>query len=76
VAYISLTGSLFFVLGGFRGAPRRNGSLRYLFEEYEFDTDRRELHRGADVVSITPQVFDLLDYLICNRDRVVSKGPY
>jgi adenylate cyclase len=47
--------------------------LRYLFEEYEFDTDRRELHRGADVVSITPQVFDLLDYLICNRDRVVSK---
>jgi DNA-binding winged helix-turn-helix (wHTH) protein len=47
--------------------------LRYLFEEYEFDTDRRELHRGADVVSITPQVFDLLDYLIRNRDRVVSK---
>jgi DNA-binding winged helix-turn-helix (wHTH) protein len=47
--------------------------LRYLFEQYEFDTDRRELHRGADVVSITPQVFDLLDYLIRNRDRVVSK---
>src|SRR5437660_12045320 len=50
-----------------------NGSLRYLFEEYAFDTDRRELHRGADVVSIAPQVFDLLDYLIRNRERVVSK---
>ena len=37
------------------------------------DTDRRELHRGADAVSITPQVFDLLDYLIRNRERVVSK---
>jgi hypothetical protein len=37
--------------------------LRFLFEEYAFDTDRRELHRGEDVVSITPQVFDLLDYL-------------
>ena len=53
--------------------PRRNGSLRYLFEEYAFDTDRRELHRGADVVSIAPQVFDLLEYLIRNRERVVSK---
>jgi TolB-like protein len=49
------------------------GSLRYFFEEYAFDTDLRELHRGADVVSITPQVFDLLDYLIRNRERVVSK---
>jgi TolB-like protein len=47
--------------------------LRYLFEEYAFDTDRRELHRGADVVSVAPQVFDLLDYLIRNREHVVSK---
>jgi len=47
--------------------------LRYLFEEYAFDTDRRELHRGTDVVSVAPQVFDLLDYLIRNRERVVSK---
>lgn len=48
--------------------------MRYLFENYVFDTDRRELHRGADVVSVTPQVFDLLDYLIRSRERVVSKG--
>ena len=47
--------------------------MRYLFEAFAFDTDRRELHRGADVVSIAPQVFDLLDYLIRNRERVVSK---
>ena len=47
--------------------------LRYLFEEYAFDTDLRELHRGADMISIAPQVFDLLDYLIRNRARVVSK---
>jgi TolB-like protein/Tfp pilus assembly protein PilF len=56
-----------------RRLPRGNGSLRYLFEDYAFDTDRRELHRGADVVSIAPQVFDLLNYLIRNRERVVSK---
>ena len=47
--------------------------MRYLFEEYAFDTDRRELCRGVDVVSIAPQVFDLLEYLIRNREWVVSK---
>jgi DNA-binding winged helix-turn-helix (wHTH) protein len=47
--------------------------LRYLFEDYAFDTDRRELYRGSDVVSNAPQVFDLLEYLIRNRERVVSK---
>ena len=47
--------------------------MRYLFETYAFDTGRRELHRGADLVAITPQVFDLLDYLIRNREHVVSK---
>ena len=47
--------------------------MRYLFEDYALNTDRRELHRGADIVSLAPQVFDLLDYLIRNRERVVSK---
>ena len=56
-----------------RRPPKGIGSLRYLFQEYAFDTDRRELHRGADVVPVTPQVFDLIDYLIRNRERVVSK---
>lgn len=47
--------------------------MRYLFGEYAFDVDRREVHRGVDVVSVAPQVFDLIDYLIRNRERVVSK---
>jgi TolB-like protein/TolA-binding protein len=47
--------------------------LRYLFEDYALDTDRRELRRGADVISVAPQVFDLLVFLIRNRDRFVSK---
>ena len=47
--------------------------MRYLFEEYAFDTDRCELFRGADVVCLAPQVFDLLHHLIRNRARVVSK---
>src|SRR5262245_54442470 len=48
-------------------------SVRYLFEDYAFDAERRELRRGHDLVSLTPQVFDLLGYLIRNRHRVVSK---
>ena len=47
--------------------------MRYLFENFAFDTDRRELRRGAELVAIPPQVFDLLDYLIRNREHVVSK---
>ncbi|QOG20250.1 MULTISPECIES: winged helix-turn-helix domain-containing protein [Bradyrhizobium] len=47
--------------------------MRYLFEDCTFDTGRRELRRGTELVSVTPQLFDLLEFLICNRDRVVSK---
>ena len=47
--------------------------MRFLFEDFVFDTERRELHQGSDVVSIAPQVFDLLECLIRNRERVVSK---
>jgi len=47
--------------------------LRYLFKDYAFDTERRELRRGSGLVGLEPQVFDLIQYLIRNRDRVVSK---
>jgi TolB-like protein/Flp pilus assembly protein TadD len=48
-------------------------NLTYLFEDYSLDTERRELWRGSNLISLEPQVFDLLDYLIRNRERVVSK---
>jgi DNA-binding winged helix-turn-helix (wHTH) protein len=47
--------------------------VRYLFEDYALDADRRELLRGPAAISVEPQVFDLLIYLVENRDRVVSK---
>ena len=47
--------------------------MLYLFENYALDTDRRELRCGSAPVSVEPQVFDLLAYLIGNRERVVSK---
>ena len=48
--------------------------MRYLFEDFVLDVDKRELHRGSDAISIAPQAFDLLVYLIRNRERVASKG--
>jgi class 3 adenylate cyclase/tetratricopeptide (TPR) repeat protein len=45
----------------------------YAFKEYLLDADRRELRRGAALIAAEPQTFDLLLYLIQNRERVVSK---
>jgi adenylate cyclase len=45
----------------------------YLFEEYVLDGERRELRRGPTLIALQPQVFDLLEHLIRNRERVVSK---
>ncbi|WP_166296914.1 winged helix-turn-helix domain-containing tetratricopeptide repeat protein [Bradyrhizobium sp. 2S1] len=47
--------------------------MRYFFEGHVLDTGTRELHRAGELVSITPQVFDLLEFLIRNRERVVRK---
>lgn len=47
--------------------------MLYLFEDYCLDTDRRELRHGSTAIELEPQVFDLLAYLIRNRERVVSK---
>jgi TolB-like protein len=45
----------------------------FLFGDHTLDTDRRELRCGSEPIAIEPQVFDLLVYLVQNRDRVVSK---
>ena len=47
--------------------------MRYQFEDFVLDADRRELHRGSETVAIAPQAFDLLVFLIRNRERVASK---
>ena len=47
--------------------------MRFLFADHMLDTDRRELQRGSEPIAVEPQVFDLLIYLLENRDRVVTK---
>jgi len=45
----------------------------FSFEDFTLDVARRELRRGPDAIALEPQVFDLLVYLIQNRDHVVSR---
>ena len=47
--------------------------MHYRFDDYSLDTNLRELRRGRDLVTVEPQVFDLLEYLLRHRERVVSK---
>jgi DNA-binding winged helix-turn-helix (wHTH) protein len=46
---------------------------QFLFEGHRLDVGRRELRRGSEQVMLEPQVFDLIAYLLKNRERVLSK---
>ena len=45
----------------------------YLFNQYSLDTKQYRLSREGTPVALEPLVFDLLVYLIENRERVVSR---
>ena len=47
--------------------------MRFLFDGHVLDIDQRELRRSGEPIPLEPLVFDLLVYLVANRDRVVSK---
>ena len=47
--------------------------MLYRFDDIVLDIGRRELRRGDTLVAIEPQVFDLLEFLIRARERVVSR---
>jgi TolB-like protein len=47
--------------------------VQFAFGDNVLDPERRELTLRAQVVTVGPQVFDLLLHLVRNRDRVVSK---
>jgi TolB-like protein len=47
--------------------------LQYVFGDCVLDPERRELTRASEVIAIGPQVFDLLLYVLRNREHVVSK---
>lgn len=47
--------------------------MQFHFADHTLDTDTRELRRAGTLVAVQPQVFDLLAYLLLNRERVISK---
>jgi TolB-like protein len=47
--------------------------MAFAFDGFVLDPKRRELRRGIELVRLEPQAFDLLTYLVCHRDRVVSR---
>ncbi|MBW9116066.1 winged helix-turn-helix domain-containing protein [Rhizobium cauense] len=47
--------------------------MQFAFGDYVLDPQRRELTLRSQVVTVGPQVFDLLLHLVTNRHRVVSK---
>src|SRR5579871_6757881 len=47
--------------------------MRFTFADCAIDQAKRELTRAGESIHLEPQVFDLLVFLIANRERVVSK---
>jgi DNA-binding winged helix-turn-helix (wHTH) protein len=47
--------------------------VAFVFGDMTLDGVRRELRSGSTSLPIEPQVFDLLEFLIRNRERVVSR---
>jgi DNA-binding winged helix-turn-helix (wHTH) protein len=45
--------------------------MRYRFEDYSLDTERVELRRAGTPIPLRRKVFQVLAYLVAQRDRVV-----
>jgi TolB-like protein len=64
-------------MGRYSGTVRTtsllSAEMQFVFGDYLLDLDRRELSWGTEAIAVGPQVFDLLVYLVRNRERVVSK---
>ena len=47
--------------------------MQFFFSDHTLDTDTRELRRGDVAIPVQPQVFDLIAFLVQNRERVIGK---
>ena len=53
--------------------PSRPAGSAYRFGRHRLDPARRELWQDGQVVTLTPQVFDCLAYLIAHRERAIGR---
>jgi len=44
------------------------------FADFVLDLDARELRRGSDAVSLSPKAYELLEVLVVNRPKALSKS--
>jgi DNA-binding response OmpR family regulator len=66
------------LLARIRALTRRSGSLhtqvnRLKVADLEMDLDQKKVIRGGKEIRLTPKEFFLLEYLMRNRNRVVSR---
>ena len=47
--------------------------MLHCFHDFELDDRLYQLRRGGKPISLEPKVFDVLAYLLHNRDRIVAK---
>ncbi|MFS1439799.1 winged helix-turn-helix domain-containing protein [Shewanella sp. 10N.286.48.A6] len=47
--------------------------MLFRFNNIEIDTDRYEIRKDSHVLSVEPKVYDLIIYLIENRQRIISR---
>src|SRR6266568_6583752 len=53
--------------------PAQTHERRLAFGDFVLDRERKELRRGSSVVVLRPQTFDVLELLVCNANRLVTK---
>jgi DNA-binding winged helix-turn-helix (wHTH) protein len=51
----------------------RPGTVIYVFDAYVLDTQGYTLQLAGRPVCIRPKAFQVLNYLLTHRDRVISK---
>src|SRR5215472_15792551 len=56
-----------------RSAPGQPDAVRLRVADLELDLVRREARRGNDILQLTTQEFALLEYLVRNAGRVVTR---
>lgn len=47
--------------------------MNFVFGEFELDTKLYEIRRAGEIVRVEPQAFNLLHFLILNRERAVTR---
>lgn len=59
--------------GIFAAGKKLGNGVIYRFEDIEIDTDRFELRQGGVARKVEPQVFALIEFLVSNHGRLVTK---